>query len=130
MKVLDYGLHDTKLNNLETKELGVVLYFDNGIYSLDNGKETNLTESCKIEIEIECFSKFKTFEHIEIFAIHKNKIKEISIDEFSKMLQKAAFDIVMDYISTFSNALLLKGFIGKYKIELKISDIKNIKFLF
>lgn len=123
-----YGLHDTKLTKIELKDSCIHLIFDGGVYNLDNdGKETSLTSKCVLILKLR---ESCLWDNLKFTKCRKNRIKEISFDDFSKMLNDSAFDIECDYHSTFDNEILLKGYINKFKIEVVISNIIQHEFLF
>lgn len=126
-----YGLHDTEINRVTCTEFGIILEFDRGVYLLDNtGKETELSKKCYLELKINFFDKQKMYEHIAIKRIRKNKIKDIEYLEFEAMFAKNALDIYLDYYSPFADSLLIKGFMDKHEIELVVTEIAELSFIF
>lgn len=127
-----YGLHDTEINEISVTDEGIELFFDGGVYRLDGcGKETTLTQKCSLLIAIRDFDRNDLFGHIEI-VLHENKrVKEITLMRLRDMLKDAGPIILdLDFYSYFSDAMLLKGHIGKNKIEITVSEIEKTEFLF
>lgn len=128
---MNYGLHDTVINNIDENGEFLCLYFANGVYHIDStGKELNVTSKCRMEINIIGFNERTAYKYVEIYRYYKNKFYEMKYIDFKKLLKQSIFDIEFDYYSGFNNSIMLIGYIGKYKIELKITDIHKINFYF
>lgn len=128
---MKYALHDTQINKIVCNHQGVELYFENGVYLLDEtGKETAPSAPCRLVITINAFDATKIYEHIIVTQFRKSKVTEISFADFLKLLEKNTFDIDMDYYSYFGASILLKGYSGKYEIELAISEIEKAEYEF
>ena len=56
--------------------------------------------------------------------------KQVSFEKFKKLLRKGSFCVESDFYSEFERAILLYGRIAKTRIELKITDIKDVIFQF
>lgn len=127
-----YGLHDTEINEISVTDKGIGLFFADGVYRLDDsGKETVLTPKCSLLIAIRDFDRNHLFEHIEIVLHEKKTVKEISLARLQDMLEDAgSISLDMDFYSQFSAAMLLKGYIGKNKLEITVSEIEGIEYLF
>lgn len=126
----NYGLHDCKISKIEYKESAFEFYFDSGVYLLDNiGKETNLTSKCKMVLTLEDYID-REDQVLYIVKMRKNRYKELSFSKLCEMLNKNALDIENDFYSDFDNAILFKGYIDRYGIELTITDIKQTDFIF
>jgi hypothetical protein len=121
----EYCLHDTEISKLEIFEKGFVINFANGVYKTEKGKETQRTHSCNLILTIETFDRDNIYEHLEITRCKRQRCSEIEYDKFLKYLKKDAFKIVDQFCSFFSNSILLKGFIGKQKVEIIFSDIQD-----
>ena len=46
------------------------------------------------------------------------------------MIKKDNFKIYLDFYSSFAQGLLLKGYCNKYEIELLITEVNDIQFIF
>lgn len=128
-KYIDYGLHDTSINDITIEENGLAFIFNGGVYILnDAGKEATLSKPCRMMINIEDFYGDKLFEHCSFYKCHKKRFSEIDFSEVKKLLLKNRFDIDLDFYSPFARAIALKGYIGKYMIEIRITEILSIEF--
>lgn len=125
-----YGLHDTKINEFLIEKSGIIFYFGNGIYTLFNNKEISLTKPCFMQLEVFDFALDNCYEHVEILQYRKNKYFEVSIDKFVRDVKFLGFDIDIDYYSPFSCSMLIRGFVGKMKTDIIITDIKEISISF
>lgn len=56
-------------------------------------------------------------------------IEHVDFD-LCNMLINNNFKIYLDFYSSFAQGLLLKGFCDKYEIELLITEVNDIKFIF
>lgn len=129
-KDVPYGLHDTQINQLLIEQSSIKLYFNRGVYQLSNDKEIALTPSCFIQLEICNFTFNNCHEHLEIIHYKRKKYFEGSIDKFIHNVKNMGFDIDIDYYSSFAKSMLLRGFIGKIKTDIMITDINKISIIF
>ena len=98
-----YGFHDTEITKCVVSDNKVVVFFSKGIYLLDDeGRETSLTASCRMEIFV----------------------------DIEKFICKTKFDILFDYYSSFAKSILLKGYIGKYSVDFIVENITAVNFVF
>ena len=119
-----YGLHDTKITNIKKDGDNLILYFAKGVYFLDAaGKEEKLSSQCIINIQLD---NFQIDNNIEIIKARKNRYQEISLSVFKMLIEKFSFDINEEFYSNFSKSILFIGYVGKYKLSVVISGIKNI----
>lgn len=126
-----YGLHDSKINKIEFKNDTLTLSFDEGLYNLDsNGKETNLTSSCKCTIVLRDKNIDDISHYVTVSKTRKGKVKDISFGDLLSLLKKNCYNIDCDYYSYFTNAIMLKGYIDKYLVEIVITDIQTMDFVF
>lgn len=129
-----YILHDTSINEISQDTGKLYFYINQGVYWIDVNNENesfNKTNSCKIEISIDNLDVDKIYQHIVVKKIYKSKIKEIEFNTFLKLLKyNKEFKIDVDYYSFFAKSLLLKGRVGKYEMELVITEIKDVVFGF
>ena len=128
---MKYALHDTEINKIVCNNKGLELHFVNGVYLLDEkGKETELSNPCRMDITINGFDNTKLYEHITVTKTRKLKVSEIEFYDFLKLLEKNLFKIDIDYYSFFGSSILLKGYVGKYIIELIITEIEKAEYMF
>lgn len=128
-KCIDYGLHDTFINDIIIEENGLIFLFQEGVYVLDDtGKETTLSKPCKMRIYIDDFDSNRLFEHCSFYKCHKNRFSEVDLSEIKKQLSKNRLDIDLDFYSPFARAISIRGCIGKYTVEIRITEIQSINF--
>ena len=128
-KYIEYGLHDTYVNEIIIGEKGLTFSFCNGVYILDDtGKETCLSKPCKMNIFIDDFDSNRLFEHCTFHKYYKKHFSEVDLSDIRKLLLKNNFAIDLDFYSPFAKAISLQGHIGKYMIEIRITEIINIEF--
>lgn len=127
-----YGLHDTEINEISVTEHGPELFFANGVYRLDDsGRETSRTPKCRLSITIRDFDRNALFEHIQIVLQEKKRVKEITLARLQEMLKDAGhISLYWDFYSRFSDAMLLKCYIGKSNMEITVSEIEKTEYLF
>ena len=125
-----YGFHDTEITKCVVSDNKVVVFFSKGIYLLDDeGRETSLTASCRMEIFVDsehCLPE----DNISIYFYRKHKIKAIDFECFKKLICKTKFDILFDYYSSFAKSILIKGYVGKYSADFIIENITAVNFVF
>ena len=128
-KYIEYGLHDTNVNDIIIGENGLIFLFCNGVYILDDtGKETCLSKPCKMNIFVDDFDSNRLFEHCTLYKCYKKCFSEVDLSDIKDLLQKNHFVIDLDFYSPFAKAISLQGHIGKYMIEIRVTEIKNIEF--
>lgn len=127
---IPYGLHDTTINEFLIEKSSIILCFHNGVYTLFNDKEVSLTKSCFVQLEICGFTLNNCYEHLEILQYKKNKYFEISIEQLIKDVKILGFNVDIDFYSPFSRSILIRGFMGRMKTDIIISDIKGISISF
>ncbi len=126
-----YGLHDCTVDRIFIQNNLLIFCFDTGVYNLnEKGKETTKISNCLIHLEIEDLNIGKMWEHIEIFKFSKNKVCEISFEEFVEEVSKFKFEIIENYLSYFSQSILLEGYTSKNRYQIKVSEISKIEFSF
>ena len=126
-KIPKYILHDSSIYNIDIKSSSLKFFIQDGIY-LYNGNEIELFKDRKLVIDINNFD-CNIYNHITIYKFIRNIRKEISLNKFVKMLTKNRLRIYLDFYSEFADALLMKGFRGKYEVEIIITDINEISVL-
>lgn len=125
-----YGFYDTEITKCVVSDNKVVVFFSKGIYLLDDeGRETSLTTSCRMEIfvDVECCSPE---DNVSIFFYRKHTRKVITCKCLEKFICKTKFDILFDYYSSFAKSILLKGYIGKYSVDFIVENITAVNFVF
>lgn len=125
-----YGFHDTEMTKCVVSDNKVVVFFSKGIYLLDDeGRETSLTASCRMEIFVDsehCLPE----DNVSIYFYRKHTRKVITCKCFEKFISKTKFDILFDYYSSFAKSILLKGYIGKYSVDFIVENITAVNFDF
>lgn len=126
-----YCLHDCVINKIEIKDSVLFLCADKGIYEFDINIGTyKIMENCNIIIKINNLNEKESYEHISLYIFKKNVRKEISFNKFCELVKNDNFKIYLDFYSSFAQGLLLKGYCNKYEIELLITEVKDIQFIF
>lgn len=126
-----YGLHDTKIDRIILDGNSIVFEFDNGVYSLSaSGKEMTLTGRCSLKITADIAATAKLENHVNIRRSFKNRTKELTIKELTGLVDKYGFNVDNLYFSAFNSEALIVGRIGKYGIEIYISDILQAEYIF
>lgn len=126
-----YCLHECVINKIEIRDSNLVLCSNKGVYEFDVNIGTyKIVENCNIHIKIANLSEEESYEHISICIFKKNIRKDISFDKFCKMVNNDNFKIYLDFYSSFAQGLLLKGYCNKHEIELLITEVNDIQFIF
>lgn len=126
-----YGLHDTKIDRIIQEGNSIIFEFDNGVYGLSAfGKEMELTGKCRLKISIDITANSASENYVTIRRSFKNRIQELSTKELTEFVDKYYFDVHNLYFSAFNNEALIVGGIGKYGIEIYISDILQAEYIF
>lgn len=126
-----YCLHDCTINEIRIKDSNIILCTDKGVYEFDNNIGIyKISKNCNIHILIDKLNEEELYEHISIYLFKKNIRKDISFNNFCKLVKKNQFKIYLDFYSTFAHGLLLKGYCNKYEIDLLITEVNDIKFIF
>ena len=126
-----YGLHDTKIDRIILEENSMVFEFDNGVYGLSaSGQEVALTNKCSLKITVDTAANEELENYVDIRRSFKNRIKELTIKEFTGLADKHYFDVHNMYFSAFNSEVLIVGGIGKYGIEIYISDVLQAEYIF
>lgn len=132
MEVLGkYGFHDAEIKAININDYGLVMHFDDGIYNLKIQKEDTLTKPCQLIFKIKNFLPLKLYEHVEIIAYKKNKFYEVPLNRLVDTITKyGSLDVDNVYTSSFTNAVLIKGYVGKIKIDFFITEILSVEVQF
>lgn len=126
-----YGLHDTKIDRITLEGNSIIFEFDNGVYGLSaSGKEMALTDKCRLKIVVDIAAATELENYVDIRRSFKNRIQELSTKELTEFVDKYYFDVHNLYFSAFNNEALIVGGIGKYGIEIYISDILQAEYIF
>lgn len=126
-----YGLHDTKIDRIILEGNSIVFEFDNGVYGLsESGKEVALTDKCSLKITVDTAANEELENYVDIRRSFKKKTKELTIRELIGLADKNYFDVHNLYFSAFNSEVLIVGGIGKYGIEIYISDILQAEYIF
>ena len=129
--LMQYGLHDTKIDRITPEGNSIVFEFDNGVYSLSaSGKEIALTGKCSLKITADIAATAELENYVNIRRSLKNRTKELTITELTELVDKYGFNVDNLYFSVFNNEVLIVGGIGKYGIEIYISDILQAEYIF
>lgn len=126
-----YCLHDCVINKIEIKDSTLILCAEKGIYEFDVNIGTyKIRGNCNILIKIDNLNEKESYEHISVYLFRKNVRKDITFNKFCEIVKNDDFKIYLDFYSSFAQGLLLKGYCGKYEIELLITEVNDIQFIF
>ena len=126
-----YCLHDCVINKIEIKDSTLILCAEKGIYEFDVNIGTyKIRGNCNILIKIDNLNEKESYEHISVYLFRKNVRKDITFNKFCEIVKNDDFKIYLDLYSSFAQGLLLKGYCGKYEIELLITEVNDIQFIF
>ena len=129
-KFIEYGLHDTTVNDIIIEENGLAFLFKNGVYILsETDQELFLSKPCLMKIYIDGFDGNRLLEHCSFYKCFKKHFSEVDFSDIKKRLLKSCFDIDLYFYSPFAKAISLRGYIGKYMIEIRVTEIKTIEFI-
>lgn len=124
-----FGFHDTLIDKIEVRNNEITLFFEEGIYRINGGKEIEKTNNCKANLKI-CNYNEPLDNFVDIISLKRKKAKEITLTCLIDMLNKNKFDIIDSYLSDFSQSILIFGYIGKLRISLSISGIEESEIIF
>lgn len=126
-----YCLHDCVINKIGIKDSTLILCAEKGIYEFDVNIGTyKIRGNCNILIKIDNLNEKEFYEHISVYLFKKNVRKDITFNKFCEIVKNDDFKIYLDFYSSFAQGLLLKGYCGKYEIELLITEVNDIQFIF
>ncbi len=126
-----YCLHDCVINKIGIKDSTLILCAEKGIYEFDVNIGTyKISGNCNILIKIDNLNEKESYEHISVYLFKKNVRKDITFNKFCEIVKNDDFKIYLDFYSSFAQGLLLKGYCGKYEIELLITEVNDIQFIF
>ena len=121
----DFWLHESSIKQIDIDASRIIINFDNGFWN----KNHEQLKECKMIINISPlnYSNVNSF-----FSVKKRGYfnKEISPESFLKRLKKDHFVIDVEYYSEFEKSILLVGRILDVEMEIKITDIDCISFLY
>ncbi len=127
--LFQYGYHDTEITSIESSENTIILYFNNGLYFLDeSGKETSLSSPLKIIIEIN--KKCNSLDYAVEIREFGRKLKYLDFRVFKSYFLKEPFSIAMAYFSNLGNTLLFDGGFTDKQILFSIESIEKVSIVF
>ncbi|MDE6356400.1 MAG: hypothetical protein K2L67_04060 [Clostridia bacterium] len=95
-----------------------------------DGKETEKTQKCMMSLKISGFNPIAAYEHITVYRFKGTKFKEISFNDFCELVKANGFEIHLDYYCDFAKSILLKGDMGKFGIEISLTEVAEINYIF
>lgn len=126
-----YGLHDCEIDKISIDDNSILLTFNSGVYILDgNRKETIKTSTCKLHIILALKNTELLEQCVVINLIHRNKIKEVELNEFFNIISNSKLNIENNYYSSFNDSIMIEGYFGQINYQLKIERISKIIFDF
>lgn len=125
-KLLNYGFHDTEINEIILFDNYIKLVFKNGIYKLDeNSKEKAKTFETDLIIGVNAKYCFSIENAIDV--IINRKKQKYDIFSIIKKINSSSVRVHCIYYSNFNNTLLIEGDFGNYFILIKIEHCKEIE---
>lgn len=129
-KLNQYGLHDTRINNIMVEGENIILVFNEGVYRLsDSGRETDLTGARKLIITVAVTKNADIEDYLTVNKLFRKKREELSLKQLLKLVDEYSFDVFSMYFSAFNNEMLIVGDIWKFGAELYISDIVDAEYI-
>lgn len=89
-----------------------------------------LTGKSSLKITVDIAANAELENYVNIRRSFKNRTKELTITELTVLVDKHYFDVDNLYFSSFNSEALIVGGIGKYSIEIYISDILQAEYIF
>ncbi len=129
--LFQYGFHDTEFSSIEIDGTEIKLYFNEGIYLLDEtSNETQLSKSAIVVLKVALQPFIEQVEkQIEVKTCDE-KVEEVEYSQLKKDLKKQPFEVFSVYFSPFNNTVLITGSIGNKSVDLSIEGVQNIQVLF
>ena len=96
----------------------------------------NLIQAIETEKEKRIYASFILAEELGETAaeirkpLYKGNYHEINISDFCMSVENNKFDIVIDYYSPFAKSIVLSGYVGKYQMNLVLSEIDEVAINF
>lgn len=123
-------LHESSIKKISYEASRLILEFNRGFRNKNHEELAN----CKIIIAVKNMRETSISSFLSIYKSTEGryctKSTQLSLSKFSKMLLKGDFIIESEFYSEFERAILLFGYISNHRIELKITDIEQLEFLF
>lgn len=128
-KIFEYGYHDTDLTRIDNEGMFLKLFFENGLYTLDDkGTELSLTEPIMLCLKIN--SIYKNVDNIIEISINHKKDRYIEYEYFKKILKKDGCGITNLYFSDFNDTILIDGMLENKRIIITIEGVEEVLFSF
>ena len=103
-----YGFHDTNINYIIINNDEITIYFDGGLYCLDNNKnEDKLIPKLKMIIKTELF--YERTDAGNNMNVWDSRHGDLDLDYFLKKVKNKSFGIDNLYYSSFNNSILIDG---------------------
>ena len=131
MRESNYILHESVMESIYIEDSSLLICFSKGLYYKKNN-QILLSNKRIMKIAITNLRRDHEYEHINIKITKKNgKIGEISLLDFSDLIQRFKVKVYLDLYANYFNVLLIKGNIGKMEAEFEttISEVEHISFL-
>lgn len=122
-----FNLHDCVVTSIGCRESSITFVFNSGIYIDDCDEKTNYSE---IAFIIDGLEESKEYEHIYIYLQKNQKRKEINFSKLRKIIEKRGLQIVVDLYSKNFDVVCIKGFSAPFKIEILMTEVKDIRIKF
>ncbi len=130
-QLFEYGLHDTKIENIEVKENQLVLTFPNGVYALNAfGKETVLTGQCHLTITVDQAFCANIYDLIDIAFAAKSRRVLLDAEEIASLAGKEKLSVHNVWYSRFNSAVLFDCGNSKGNYYITIEQCAKIAYVF
>lgn len=120
----NFTLHECKIREVEIQNQSLIISLRDKACL---GQDVYFNS---VSVSIGDLSSDAEYEHINIVAIKKGRVKEISLKELCSLIQTNIFYVYLDFYSHFAKSLLIKGTVASMEIELIISEIEQFDFLY
>ena len=131
-----YGFHDTNINYIIINNDEITIYFDGGLYCLDNNRnEDKLIPKLKMIIKTELF--YEGTDAGNNMNVWDSRHGDLDLDYFLKKVKNKSFGIDNLYYSSFNNSILIDGIIDDesnmengiiHKMLLLNENCKSVKY--
>ena len=127
-----YSLHESIIQKIECENGKLTLIFspDDG-YSLFNREKSILEppmHNAVMEFRMDGLTEDTTECYLELILQRKKQVKYIDFPTLCKMLKKDEFRVHIEYITYLDEALLIIGYIKRWRLICKLKGIDDVIF--
>ena len=104
-----YGFHDTDINSITIKDDEIIIYFSDGLYTLDSEKNENkLLHNLRMIVKTKIFHKGT--DATDNINVWDSRYGDVDTIDFLNKLLTSQFGIDNLYYSPFNSTILIDGF--------------------